>query len=205
MGRISGRDLIKKAIKEFAGNGVGYLQLKEDGSTKRVRFLHTDDNDLDVYVVHEVEVDDRTVNVECLQNESCPLCVVSKPRVKVFLSAYDPEDDKVVIWERGPAIIDDIFGFIGKYGHLNNRLYEIKRHGKKGDQKTKYQMFPEDKSEPVDNHGEPLKPRQDIIARGVVKVWSKEEMELHAAQVAEQSATTEKRNRGGSGRRGPGF
>lgn len=200
--RITGRDLIKKAIKQYSGSGTNFFTLKDDGDKKVVRFLHTDDTDLDVFVVHAIEEGDRTRLVGCLQ-EDCPLCAAGlKPRLKVLLSLYDYSEDKVAIWERGPAIIDTLLGFIDKYGHLNNRKYEIVRHGKKGDNKTTYQLFPEDKSEPLDVNGEPLKPRPDVVGRGVSQ-WTKEEMEAYVAQMT--SALPVDRRGRTAGRPGPGF
>lgn len=203
MARIAGRDAIKKAVKEYGGSGVGFFSLKQDGDKATVRFLHTDDKDLDIYVVHKVkDKDDRDVYVECRQDDTCPLCASgNKAAIKVFFSMYDSKEDKVVVWDRGPGIIDQILGLIDKYGQLNNRTYEIQRHGKAGDTKTSYQLFPEDKSEPVDVGGKPLEKRPEVLGR-FVQTWSNEEMEEFLASA---TAVADRRERATAARKGPGF
>lgn len=205
MARISGRNAIKQAIKEYGGSGVGFFSLKEDNEKATVRFLHTNDEDLDIYVVHGVEVDKKDTYIECLQNESCPLCAAgNKAQMKVFFSMYVPKEDKILVWDRGPGIIDDIIGLIDKYGHLTNRSYEIVRHGKPNDTKTKYQLFAEDKSEHVDNDGKPLGKRPDVLGK-FVKVWTKAEMEL-AIQKGEDIVPDRKnRTAAVGGKKTPGF
>lgn len=201
MPRISGAAAIKKAIKTYGGGGVGFFQLKDDGDKATVRFLHTDDTDLDVYVVHSVEKDGRDVYVECLQDDKCPLCQAgNKASLKVFFSLYNPAEDKVLVWDRGPGILDQIMGLIEKYGHLNNRLYEILRHGKKGDTKTSYQLFPEDKSEPVDNEGKPLT-RPEIMGRFIQSMTAEEMTELVSGGGADTGRQTRAQRRAA----GPGF
>lgn len=201
MPRISGKDAIKKAIKDYGGGGVGFFQLKDDGDKATVRFLHTDDTDLDVYVVHSVEVDGRDTYVECLQDDKCPLCQAgNKAGLKVFFSLYSPAEDKILVWDRGPGILDTIMGLIEKYGHLNNRLYEILRHGKKGDTKTSYQLFPEDKSEPVDNAGKPLT-RPDIVGRFIKSMTAEEMTSLVSSGAAEGGRQQRAQRRA----QGPGF
>lgn len=205
MPRISGRDAIKKAIKEYSGGGLGFFQLKDDGDKATVRFLHEDDNDLDVYVVHTVEMDGRDTYVECHQDDKCPLCQAgNKPSLKVFFSLYDKEQDKVMVWDRGPSILDSIMGFIDKYGHLNNREYEIVRHGKKGDTKTSYQLFPEDKSDPPidEKTGKPMV-RPELLGR-FIKTMTDEEM---TAVINEGNATAPSRQERAARRSqtGPGF
>lgn len=145
MGRIQGRENIKAYVKKYGGNGVDFFSLKNDGDTAKVRILHTDDQDFDLVLVHKVEVDGKERWVECLE-EGCPFCEkFGSPTLKLFIFLYDYSDDKIKCWERGSTMIDFLIGFIDKYGHLNNRDYEIVRHGKKGDNKTSYQLFNEDK------------------------------------------------------------
>jgi len=203
MARISGKDAIKKAVKEYGGSGIGFFSLKNDGDKAEARFLHTDDKDLDIFVVHKVkDKDDRDVYIECLQDDTCPLCASgAKPAIKVFLSLYDTNEDKVVVWDRGPGIIDQVLGLMDKYGQLNNRTYEIQRHGKSGDTKTSYQLLPNDKSDPVDKNGKPLEKRPDVLGR-FVQVLTAEEMQEF---VAESTAVADRRERSTAARKGPGF
>jgi len=202
MPRISGRDAIKQAVKEYGGSGVNFFSLKNDGDRATVRFMHKDDKDLDLFVVHKVEVDGKQQYVECLQNEDCPLCKAgNQPSLKVFFTLYDVTKDELEIWDRGPGIIDQMLGFIDKYGYLNNRNYEIVRHGKTGDTKTTYQLFPEDKTDAVDKSGKPLGDRPDVYGK-VVKNLTMEEME----KLSEDSTSaTERKDRATSAKKGPGF
>lgn len=204
MARVSGKDAIKKAVKEYGGSGVGFFSLKADGEKATVRFLHTDDGDLDIYVVHSVEVDGKDTYVECLQGPECPLCIAgNKAQLKVFFSLYDIKEDKTLVWDRGPGIIDQMLGLIEKYGYLNNRPYEIQRHGKPGDKKTSYQLFPEDKSEPLGADGKLLPKRPDIIGR-FVQSWTEEQMGVYINQG--NDVTKQRQVKGEAAtRKGPGF
>jgi len=205
MGRISGRDAIKRAMKEYGGSGIGFFSLKDDGDRAVVRFLHEDDKDLDLFVVHEIEIDGKKTYVECLQDESCPICRAGKrPSLKVFFSLYSYQDEKILVWDRGPGIIDQILGFIDKYGFLNSRDYEIVRHGKAKDTKTSYQLFPEDKGPMRDSKGQEMEmpKRPEILGRFVLQ-WTKEQMENYVEsngpdKISRREAAASKRN-------GPGF
>lgn len=202
MARISGKDAIRKAVKTYGGSGVGFFALKNDGDKATVRFMHEDDKDLDLYVVHKVDVEGKATYIECLQDDGCPLCAAGNtPSLKVFFTMYDPAEDKMVVWDRGPGIIDQMLGFIDKYGYLNNRTYEIVRHGKANDTKTTYQLFPEDKSDPVDAAGKPLEKRPDVLGR-VVQVLDKAKM---AEIAADLGSTAERREKSATSKRGPGF
>jgi hypothetical protein len=144
MGRIKGREAIKAYVKKYGSNGVDFFTLKDDGDTATVRFLHTDDQDLELILVHKVEIDGKEKWVECLE-DGCPFCAnenIGRPTLKLFMILVDHEDDKIKCWERGASMVDFFLGYIDKYGHLNNRDYEIVRHGKKGSNKTQYQLFP---------------------------------------------------------------
>jgi hypothetical protein len=221
MARIQGKENIKAYIKKYSGKGVDFFTLKDDNDTARVRFLHTDDNDLDIHLVHQVEIEGKEKWVECLE-EDCPFCTeFGAPTVKTFLYLYDLSDEKVKMWERGSSIVDFILGYIDKYGFLNNRNYEIVRHGKKGDNKTTYQLFPEDKevnaagipvirklkdpkADPKDPKAEwieeelPKKP--ETIGRFVLSM-DKDEMEAYIAGTKPQ----ERGSKSGKKANGPGF
>jgi hypothetical protein len=172
MSRIKGKDQIKSYLKKYGSSGVDYFTLKNDGDTATVRFLHQNDEDLDLALVHKVEIDDKDKYVECLE-ENCPFCEeFGRPSLKLFLFVYDIGDEKVKVWERGPTMIDPILGFIDKYGEFNNRNYEIKRHGKKGDTQTQYQLFPEDKGLLMDPKGNeiPIPEKPKLFGRFVLQM-----------------------------------
>ncbi len=198
---IKGRDAIKEYIKKYAGGGVDYFQLKNDGDSAKVRFLHSDDQDLELYLVHEVEIDGKRKWVECLE-DGCPLCERSKPVLKLFLLLYDYSDEKIKCWERGVTMVDFMLGFIDKYGPLNNRDYEIVRHGKKNDNKTTYQLFAVDEKGPIrDSKGNIIEmpQRPKVLGRFVLHM-TKEEMEDYV-EFNQPIERSERRERS----KGPGF
>lgn len=171
MARVKGADAIKRALKKYGGSEFKYFTLPNDNDSAQVRLLHMDESDLEIRVVHKVSIDEREKWVECLQEDGCPFCEkYGKPQIKIFISLFKVGDpDTIYVWERGSTVIEDLLGLLQKYGHLNNRNYEIVRHGKKGDSKTKYQFLPEDKEE-MD-----LPSRPDIIGKLVLE-WSEDQM-----------------------------
>lgn len=151
---IKGIDNIKKALDKYKGAGKSkFFSLEDDGDTATVRFLHKGEDDLNALIVHRVKINGKERSVECTgDEETCPLCQASNgnrdisfPQVKMFLYLIDRRDGEVKLWERGRQGIPDILGLVSRYGDLNNRDYEIQRHGKKKDTNTKYQLFPLDK------------------------------------------------------------
>lgn len=177
MSAITGREKIKEYIKKYGSSGVDYFTLKNDGDRAEVRFLHTDDQDLELHLVHKVEVDGKERYVECLE-DNCPLCELGKPSLKLFLFLFDKADDKIKVWERGQGMIDFLFGYIDKYGALNNRDYEIVRHGKKNDTKTQYQLFNSDKGPLVDSSNKEIEipERPNIYDKKIILKYTAEQM-----------------------------
>jgi hypothetical protein len=194
MARITGKDAIKQAVKDFGGSGVDFFTLKEDGQEARVRFLHRDDQDMDVILVHELETDDgKKRYVECT-GDGCELCLsgkVDRPRLKLFLSLYDYTDQKLKVWDRGTQMIDMMLGYVEKMGNLDTYDFDIQRHGKKNDTKTQYQLFPHQPGPMIENDKKtvvelPVKPdwydgrRPDVFGRFVYQ-WTGDEMKEYLA------------------------
>lgn len=143
---------------------TGWFQLKDDGDTATVRFLHKGEVgveegtqepkfDFPIYEVHKLDVDgsgrDRTV---LCKGEGCELCRAgNKPQLRMFLQMLNldekDKDKQVQLWERGLTDIKAMIGLAGEYGDLTQRDIKIKRSGAKGSLKTVYQYFPKDKSE----------------------------------------------------------
>lgn len=124
-----------------------WLQLKDDGDSVMVRFLHSNEHDLDVFEVHTVEVDGFNQSVECLGDE-CPLCKAgNKPSLRIWLQMVDLADNEIKVWSRGVSDIKKILEEIAENGNLNERDYKIKRSGKKGSTKTQYLFYAKDKCE----------------------------------------------------------
>jgi hypothetical protein len=193
MGKIKGREAIKNYVKKYSSSGVDFFQLKNDGDTAKVRMLHEDDQDLEIMLVHEVEIDGKRKKVECLE-EDCPFCEeYGKPALRLFIVLYNYGTDNVECWERGTTVIDHLLGFIEKYGHLNNRDYEIKRHGKKNDPKTSYQFFGEDKG-PIMVEGKEIEmpERPPVYGRFVLQM----EREKMLEHIQDNAPVDRKRARG---------
>lgn len=155
---------LQDLIKKYDNGGfskTGWFQLKDDGDTATVRFLHKGecgvkdgepDYDFPIYEVHKLDVDgsgrDRTV---LCKGEGCELCKSgNKPALRMFLQMVNldekDKDKQVQLWERGLNDIKTMIGLTGEYGDLTQRDIKIKRSGAKGSLKTTYQYFPKDKS-----------------------------------------------------------
>jgi hypothetical protein len=200
LGNIKGRDQIKKYLKKYGSSGVDYFTLKNDGDSAKVRFLHTNDEDLNLALVHETEVEDKKKYVECLE-EDCPFCeAYGRPQLKLFLFLYDHDDEKTKVWERGPTMVDFMLGFIDKYGDLNTRDYEVKRHGKPKDPKTTYQLFAEDRGPLMDKKDQEIElpERPKLYGRFLLQM-DKDKMLEHL-----EETTPIERNKDKS-KKGPGF
>ena len=147
MGRFSYDDVDNYG----SSGGSSFFSLKNDGDVARVRFMYNDMNDVEGYAVHEVEVDGKRRFVNCLReyNEpksNCPLCANGNTqKVKLYIPIYDVDDKEVKIWERGKNFFSKISSLCARYANGNTPLvshvFEIERHGKKGDTGTTYEIY----------------------------------------------------------------
>jgi len=145
--RITGIDAIKDAMDKYSSSSADFFSIANDEEVAKVRFAHGDDKDLDIYVVHKVKLAGKDRYIACLSpaNQPCPLCQAGhRPTIRMFITVLDTRDNKKKIWDRGKTEIPNLLGLITRYGRLDSRMYEIQRHGKKGDKETKYQFFPLD-------------------------------------------------------------
>jgi hypothetical protein len=174
--RIQGADAIKQAMDTYSSSSADFFILKADNDVARVRFAHSDNNDLDIFVVHKVIFNGKEKYILCLgpANQPCPLCAAGfKATVRLFLTLDDFRDGKRKIWDRGKTEIPNILGYITRYGSLDGILYDVQRHGAKGDQDTQYQFFP------LQNPPEglpPQKPRESLVENGFIAMKSPEEI-----------------------------
>lgn len=147
---------INDAGKFTESGNSEFFTLKDDGDVATVRFLYEDENgaDIDYFLVHEVEIDSKKRYVSCTavddeghkNPEDCPLCMAGKrAQEKLFLQLYDETDGKLKIWERGKNFVSKIVTYINRYKSLVTVAIEIERKGKKGDTKTTYEFFPQEK------------------------------------------------------------
>ena len=157
MGRVS----ISKSGSYGSASANGFFSLADDKDSAVVTFLYEeeDGSDMDYFVVHQVEVDGRNRYVNCnaisedgegIHPENCPLCEEGYPRIeKLFLQLYNENTGQVETWDRGRSYVQKIVTLINKYGPLVNQPFEIIRSGKKGDQRTTYEFFPESPNDEV--------------------------------------------------------
>lgn len=134
-------------------NAGSFFTLKDDKDTARVRFLYDTIDDVEGYVVHEVEVNGKRRYVGCIRSydepvDNCPLCAAGYKQIpKLFLKLYNEDTNEVQIWERGKTFFQRISSLAARYNPLCNEIVEIERNGKKGDMQTKYEFYPTDNSE----------------------------------------------------------
>ena len=146
MARVSYED----SEKYFSGSGSDWFQLKNDGDVARVQFMLNSIEDIPIFSTHKVKVGDKERYVDCIRNpqdpiDACPFCAAGLPAKAVrFIVMYQHEDGKVKIWERGRQFISKLQGLINRYNPLEDKVFEIERHGKAGDTNTKYEIYPLD-------------------------------------------------------------
>lgn len=151
MARVSYED----SEKYFSGSGSDWFQLKNDGDVARVQFMLNSIDDIPIFSTHKVKIGDKERYVDCIRNpqdpiDVCPFCAAGLPAKAVrFIVMYQHDDNKVKIWERGRQFISKLQGLINRYNPLEDKVFEIERHGKAGDTSTKYEIYPLDGVEPV--------------------------------------------------------
>lgn len=131
--------------------GGGYFSLKDDGDVAQIRFCYNTIDDVEGYAIHEVDVEGKTKDVECLRayNEpisKCPFCEARMPqRAKLLIPVYDIEEDKIKIWTRGKKFFAQLSSLCSRYTNsdtnLVNNVFEIERQGKAGSTSTTYGIY----------------------------------------------------------------
>lgn len=134
----------------FNSGGTDYFSLADDGDKAVVTFLYDDPegNDVDFYLVHEIEVEGRRRYVSCKAVHGdkedpslCPLCQEKFKRMdKLYLQLYNHDSGKVEVWERGRNFVPKISRMINKFEYLVEQTFEIERIGRKGDTQTTYEI-----------------------------------------------------------------
>lgn len=137
-------------------NSNDWLKLSNDGDVARIQFLYGNYNELDTFACHKVKIGEKDRYVSCNRNyddplDACPFCQQGLPiKPVMMLSMYDHNDGKVKIWERGKTFIKKMQSLFNRYPDLSNHVFEIERHGAKGDNKTTYDIYPMPDIEPID-------------------------------------------------------
>ena len=140
----------EQADKYYSGGSSEWFQLKNDGDVARVQFMFDSIEDIPTFSTHRIKLGDKERQVDCLRLpsdpiEKCPLCEAGIPaRAARFILMYQLDDQKIKIWERGRQFISKLQGLINRYSPLSGHVFEIERHGRAGDQSTKYEIYPVD-------------------------------------------------------------
>lgn len=160
MGRINPNDM-----ENYGGgqNSSEWLSLQNDGDVARVQFLYNSYDELDTFACHRIQTgfNERTGKpierwVDCKRDyddpiDNCPFCKAGMPvKPVMILSMYDHSDGKIKIWERGKTFRKVIESKFNRYPNLSDMVFEIERHGVKGDNKTTYELIAMPEVEPVD-------------------------------------------------------
>lgn len=125
-----------------------YFSLKDDKDTAKIRFLYNTIDDVQGVAVHEVQIGDRTVDVECLRAyndpiDKCPLCAAGyRINAKVYIPIYDMSSNESKIWSRGKTFLSKLQSLCARYNPLVATPFEVERVGKKGDKSTTYETYP---------------------------------------------------------------
>lgn len=164
-----------------SGNGE-WFQLKNDGDVARIQFMYDSYDDIQRVTAHKVKVGDKERYVDCLRAsydapiDDCPFCAAGmKAYPATFIVMYQHDDNKVKIWERGKNFLTKIQGLCNRYTPLSEYVFEIERHGKAGDQKTTYDVYPMDRVDPYDLNDVEF---PEIIG-GLVMSKTPEEMDIY--------------------------
>ena len=132
----------------YGAQKSNYFSLKDDKDTAHIRFLYNDINDVEGVATHEIEVNGKKMDVECLRNyneplEKCPLCAAGyKVNAKLFIPVYDEGSKESKIWTRGKTFFSKLSSLCSRYNPLVATPFEVERNGKKGDTNTSYELYP---------------------------------------------------------------
>ena len=135
----------------YGGNGGhGFFSLANDGDVAKVRFMYNKLEDIEGVAVHQIEVNGKKRYVNCLREygkpvDDCPFCKSGMfVNAKLFIPVYDVENGQVKIWERGKKFFGKMASLCTRYASkedLVSHIFEIERHGKKGDTQTTYEIY----------------------------------------------------------------
>lgn len=146
MGRLSVSDVEMKYPSQ--GEKIPYFSLKNDRETKQIRFLYNTINDIYLDVVHDININNRTQSVQCLNSDganpnACPLCAHGHNQiVKLYIPVLDLSDNKVKYWTRSRSFIAQLQGLAARNNPISGVVVEVMRIGAPRDPKTQYVLQP---------------------------------------------------------------
>ena len=145
----------------FGGNNRGnyqvkFFNLKNDNDEAIVRIMHDSVNDFDIFTTHQVYEEGKYKGrVNCLRSprediSKCPLCANNVPvqqRMYIHLIQYVQDENgniipQAAVWERSVSYANQIKSYIDSYGPMSDVICKIVRHGRPGDQQTRYDIIP---------------------------------------------------------------
>ncbi len=175
-------------VENYKPAGAGsFFSLANDGDYESVRLMYNTMEDVELFSVHEVEVNGQTYWVNCLREydqpvHECPLCAAgNKLQVKMWVPLYLTKTQEVKVWERGRTFVSKLESAARRYNPLCSCIFEIERNGKKGDQNTTYELMYVEKD---DTQLQDL-PELPQVAGSIVKELTADQMEdyLQTGQV----------------------
>lgn len=128
-------------------NGGAFFSLANDGDYEQVRLMYNTMEDVELFSVHEIEVNGQTYWVNCNREydeplDNCPLCKAgNKLNVKMWVPLYIENTKEVKVWERGRTFVSKLESAARRFTPLCSNIFEIERNGKKGDQQTTYELI----------------------------------------------------------------
>lgn len=135
-------------VDNYKPTGTGtFFGLANDKDYETVRLMYNTTDDVEMFSVHEIEVNGQTHWVDCLRTydqpvDCCPLCAAgNKLRVKMWVPLYIENTGEVKIWERGKTFLSKLESAARRFSPLASNIFEIERNGKKGDRDTTYELI----------------------------------------------------------------
>ncbi len=137
MPAVSGWDSTRKKSEEHESSGGLFLKLADDGDKAVGVFCGEP-------LAREVHWINKTQRYEDCTGDECDECEKSNksPSLRVSMNFYETAAAAMKIWEFSNAVFTDVCKVKDKYG-LDKKIFEIERHGKKGDTDTSYTILPE--------------------------------------------------------------
>lgn len=165
--------------------GGGFFSISENKGVKRVRFLYNNENDIEGFSVHEVEIGDKKRYVNCLRTyrdpvDMCPFCREKiKTQVKLLIPVYNVDEDQVQVWDRGKKMFEKMSSLCSRYANKDNlvqHIFEIERNGKPKDTSTTYEIYEVEKD---DTQLEDFEDDMPKLLGGLVLEKSADDMEYY--------------------------
>lgn len=134
-----------------SGGNTSFFKLQNDGQSAVCRFMFNTLDDLEGYSLHEIQLGGKRRLINCIRSydepvDNCPFCKANLSIVpKLFIPVYNVDSKEVQMWERGSAFFKKFIEPCQHNNPLVSGVFKVTRHGKPGDKKTDYDIYPIDK------------------------------------------------------------